>query len=1138
MRTLKRDRIWSMSLVSLGNHLIHIFVRLGFAFSLFSISRDHIFLDLLTPKKWTPASWEWELEQRMSNPTKPNPVNPAKPKDNPNYQEDQEDEELNKDKEAGPISASGYTKLLVTSAMNRVDKTVHYQNASEVIDLEDPMSRCDNLGPYQNPNASHATGALLNDVPFICGGGSLSKREYYDTCHTPGSKETLAVMSSPRRGAASIVITDKLAGTNVNRLFVTGGTRDIGPASIETTTEFVLQDQTATIRGPDLPMALTFHCLIQVNSSTSMLIGGSSNNIHKSDKAFYYNAKPMSWELVGSRLRQGRFFHSCGKVLKDGKHVIVAAGGYVDNEKRGSRSTEIIRIGNGGGGEEFQPGPDLPRRIRAAAGITDGQGRFLVVGGIDESKDASSKLIYALQSRNQDLTWSTLIQELSTGWHANVVMLIPDALVTCRKSNAGEKTAKPTLTKNQNKILVTAGMHKNWPTVRPLNTSEVIDLEDPLSHCDNLGEYPDPSASYATGALLNDSPFICGGGNRTRRDFRDTCHAPGTNATLAVMSTPRRGAASVVILHDGENRLFVTGGESRRIGKKGILSSTELVTANQTSSIVGPDLPYPVRYHCLLTVNSSSLMLIGGETTIGPSFYLVFNLTSFTWTIGRSSLRQRRSNHACGKVKDENATDPDNVVIVAVGGKVENLTSKGVIGNATTEILATGGDAAEGFQEGPVFPMLIRGASGITDNRGRFLLVGGYNKETETSQKSIYALTLRNQELTWSKLEQELSTGRHAQVVMLIPEVLTTCSRRQKPSRIGEYNPLCIVTHLIQVMVNLTETEVDNHSLTIKEDESYTKVMVTAGFYRVNWDWKFDNTTEVIDIDNTMSTCQTNGSYPKLKATSFTGGLLSGSLPLVCLGFQNQMTCHTPGNKTTLATMTIPRKGAASVVIVDDGHDSLFITGGSRRKDQDLVDSTEFVSPQHPSTTGPVIPFPVKNHCLVPVNSSASLLIGGQDAKKKPFQNTVVLSTETKTLSWQLGQVKLQHGRSHHSCGKVKDHNGGLIIVVCGGLDETKRETSSCEMLTSLDNNAFELGPELPTPIRSGAGITHVKHGRFLMVGGKKKWAHQDYYGPIFALESNSNGQLEWTKMEQELSTIARHAHVAMLIPDSLAICN
>ena len=144
---------------------------------------------------------------------------------------------------------------------------------SEIIDLSE-------LGNYQCPDwvdypieVDGATGGLLGTIPIICSG------EYpvTDECYKITAKEAVLVvkMTTKRWGAASVTI-------NSTSLWITGGSGGFS------STEFIhLED--GTMPGPDLPIAVYGHAMINIRNDLTMIIGGQYSSYTYSTQTFYYN---------------------------------------------------------------------------------------------------------------------------------------------------------------------------------------------------------------------------------------------------------------------------------------------------------------------------------------------------------------------------------------------------------------------------------------------------------------------------------------------------------------------------------------------------------------------------------------------------------------------------------------------------------------------------------------------------------------------------------------------------------------------------------------------------------------------------------------------------------------------------------
>ena len=168
-----------------------------------------------------------------------------------------------------------------------------------------------------------ATGGLIGDTVIICGG-------WYnvDECYSMTSeKATLFThMSVGRFHAASIVIND-------NILWVTGG---FSSGYRLTSTEYVTV--TGTMPGPDLPIALSDHAMVEINSTFSMVIGGRYSNDF-SALTFFYDRNEGEW-ITGPSLMQARGYHAAGIVTDEvtNENFVAVTGGYLNLD-----STDILQ---------------------------------------------------------------------------------------------------------------------------------------------------------------------------------------------------------------------------------------------------------------------------------------------------------------------------------------------------------------------------------------------------------------------------------------------------------------------------------------------------------------------------------------------------------------------------------------------------------------------------------------------------------------------------------------------------------------------------------------------------------------------------------------------------------------------------
>jgi hypothetical protein len=188
---------------------------------------------------------------------------------------------------------------------------------------------------------------------------------------------------------------------------------------------------------------------------------------------------------------------------------------------------------------------------------------------------------------------------------------------------------------------------------------EIIDLDDPTNVCQPsfLGDYPLEEVYGASGGLLtNNNALICGGLDMVDKRL-DDCFVINENGIKpsARLTKPRSFAASVVW---NSTTLWMTGGQlddTRRT------KSTEFVQLTGTTP--GPDLPLEVSNHCLVSLNETTLLLMGGYISGGASnstYY--YNTDHKTWTDGPSMITGK-AQHSCALFKSPQHGHTDTVIV-------------------------------------------------------------------------------------------------------------------------------------------------------------------------------------------------------------------------------------------------------------------------------------------------------------------------------------------------------------------------------------------------------------------------------------------------------------------------------------------
>jgi hypothetical protein len=218
-------------------------------------------------------------------------------------------------------------------------------------------------------------------------------------------------MKSVRISAAAAQLQD-------GKLLVTGGLGSASNAEILTGVGW-------EIIIPLVPVNILTHCMVTVNSTTVMVIGGYQNE-HNSGKTFYFTFGKESW-TEGPELKCKRDRHSCGRIKRDKESQevsIIVAGGYSNGSHLSS--VEILNDGS----NEWQTGPELPFGIVYSHMIEDQNGGVILIGG-GSSSIGNLDTLYQLPQGGQDAVWTKMEQKLKTGRTEHTAFLVPDSSVDC-----------------------------------------------------------------------------------------------------------------------------------------------------------------------------------------------------------------------------------------------------------------------------------------------------------------------------------------------------------------------------------------------------------------------------------------------------------------------------------------------------------------------------------------------------------------------------------------------------------------------------------------------------------------------------------------------------------------------------------
>ena len=207
-----------------------------------------------------------------------------------------------------------YTKIIVTTGYSYYRETKN----TELIDID---GDCTVSLPDYPRKIDGATGVYIDGRIVICGGGYPVTNKCYQLKNGSGAFELAYTMREKRYYARSIVTQGKM--------FITGGHNGNNYVG---TGEFInnqisKNDETSPII--QLPEAVHFHAVVNIDQSTIFLIGGDAINMTYSKKTHFYNYVTEKWRN-GPELITGRFGHTAGVLIdhKTHKQHIAVVGGF------------------------------------------------------------------------------------------------------------------------------------------------------------------------------------------------------------------------------------------------------------------------------------------------------------------------------------------------------------------------------------------------------------------------------------------------------------------------------------------------------------------------------------------------------------------------------------------------------------------------------------------------------------------------------------------------------------------------------------------------------------------------------------------------------------------------------------------
>ena len=302
------------------------------------------------------------------------------------------------------------------------------------------------------------------------------------------------------------------------------------------------------------------------------------------------------------------------------------------------------------------------------------------------------------------------------------------------------------------KVMLTTGF-----TQSSLNSVEIIDLLSTVTHCPNFPNFP-RSTYFANGGLdNNDNTIVCGG----KPDTND-CQSfvNGSWVSIQPMTTTRSLCATMKspFINDSVS-LFFTGSAYP------LLDSAEIFL-NGVWQKWPINLPTKIGYHCMVMLNSTALILIGGtqDAVVYSPRTHIFDIANQKWSDG-PVLNFARLAHSCARIPT-NSQSSEQKIIVAGGNNGHNMSSVEILDEGSNE-----------WRQGPELPLPICCSVIVEHPLGGIALIGGRTNDV-VFLNTIYRLANAGEDTAWELMPQQLQVARHFHTAFLVPnEVADFCEK-------------------------------------------------------------------------------------------------------------------------------------------------------------------------------------------------------------------------------------------------------------------------------------------------------------------------------------------------------------------------
>ena len=303
------------------------------------------------------------------------------------------------------------------------------------------------------------------------------------------------------------------------------------------------------------------------------------------------------------------------------------------------------------------------------------------------------------------------------------------------------------------KLLVCGGFTKN---IGASDSCEVVDLKSPSTVCKNMTNFPVKVRGSFGYLGSKKEQVICGGFQNEIPSNK--CYSLENRVWVSSNSMNEARAISPAA-QLGNGKVLVTGGFNGSSQLNGAEMLNEVGWENEVTA-----LPFTVAFHCMVAINSTTLMLIGGLQNgliSGKTYY--FNSVGHIWTEG-PELNHNRIDPSCKRIRTDQRNQKTSIIVAGGGDSSSYISSVEILDEGSNE-----------WRVGPELPLNISLAQFVGSENEGVILIGGY-LNSDVILDTLFYLPHASEGAAWMKLEQKLKIGRRRHTSFLVSDSVADCS--------------------------------------------------------------------------------------------------------------------------------------------------------------------------------------------------------------------------------------------------------------------------------------------------------------------------------------------------------------------------